>query len=138
MKLAFLTTHPIQYQVPVFRHLAAEPGVEFEVLFCTIPTAEQQGAEFGVKFEWDIPLLEGYEYHVLENVSRNPGLMHFGGCDTPGVTEYLRGRRFDAVVVNGWVVKSCLQTARACNRLAILVLSEVRPTTCGRARGGND
>ncbi|WP_182864977.1 glycosyltransferase family 4 protein [Rhodopirellula sp. JC639] len=119
MKLAFLTTHPIQYQVPVFRQLAAESGIDFQVLFCTIPNAAQQGAEFGVEFQWDIPLLEGYRYHVLENVAKNPGLMHFAGCDTPGVGECLREHSFDAVVVNGWVVKSCLQTARACKRLRI-------------------
>ncbi|PAY18787.1 hypothetical protein CKO51_14555 [Rhodopirellula sp. SM50] len=119
MKLAFLTTHPIQYQVPVFRHLAAEDGVEFKAVFCTLPTAEQQGAEFGVKFEWDIPLLEGYNYHVLDNVSKTPGLMHFTGCDTPGVANCFREQRFDAVVINGWVVKSCLQAARACKRLRI-------------------
>lgn len=119
MKLAFLTTHPIQYQVPVFRHLAAEPGIDFQTVFCTLPTPEQQGAEFGVRFEWDIPLLDGYDYHVLENVSRDPGLMHFAGCDTPGVGDYLRKQAFDVVVVNGWVVKSCLQTARACRRLRL-------------------
>ena len=119
MKLAFLTTHPIQYQVPVFRHLASAEGVDFQTLFCQIPTAEQQGAEFGVAFEWDLPLLEGYRYHVLENVSKNPGLMHFTGCDTPGVLDYLREQRFDALVVNGWVVKSCIQTMRACKRLGI-------------------
>lgn len=119
MKLAFLTTHPIQYQVPIFRHLATEEGVDFQVLFCTIPTAAQQGAEFGVEFEWDIPLLEGYPYHVLENVSSTPGLMNFSGCDTPGVGDYLRTQSFDAVVINGWVVKSCVQAARACKRYRI-------------------
>ncbi|MCA9140241.1 MAG: glycosyltransferase family 4 protein [Planctomycetales bacterium] len=119
MKLAFLTTHPIQYQVPVFRHLAATAGVEFQTLFCTIPTAKQQGAEFGVDFEWDIPLLDGYQYHVLNNVSKTPGLMHFTGCDTPGVYDYLKEHRFNAVAINGWVVKSCVQTARACKRLGI-------------------
>ncbi len=119
MKLAFLTTHPIQYQVPVFRHLAEQPGVDFRAIFCTLPTPEQQGAEFGVEFEWDIPLLDGYSHHVLENVSKQPGLMHFGGCDTPGVERYLREQRFDAVAINGWVVKSCLQAARGCRRLGI-------------------
>ena len=119
MKLAFLTSHPIQYQVPVFRHLSAAAGVDFTTLFCTLPTAEQQGAEFGVKFEWDIPLLDGYRYHVLDNVSKEPSLVRFRGCDTPGVYEYLKEQAFDAVVVNGWVVKSCLQTARACRRLGI-------------------
>jgi len=119
MKLAFLTTHPIQYQVPVFRHLAKERGVEFQTLYCALPTPEQQGAEFGVRFEWDIPLLDGYDYHVLDNVAKVPGLMHFGGCDTPEIGQYLRDQQFDAVAINGWVVKSCLQTARACRRLEI-------------------
>ena len=119
MKLAFLTTHPIQYQVPVFRHLAATEGIEFQTLFCTIPSPEQQGAEFGVAFEWDIPLLEGYDYHVLENISKSPGVMSFNGCSTPSVRDYLKQQSFDAVAINGWVVRSCLQTARACRRLGI-------------------
>ena len=119
MKLAFVTSHPIQYQVPVFRHLATRDDLDFVVLFAMLPDAATQGAGFGVEFEWDIPLLKGYCYEVLDNVAKFPSVTQFRGCDTPGVTEKLRELKIDAVVVNGWVVKTCLQTLRACKRLKI-------------------
>ena len=119
MKLAFVTSHPIQYQVPIFRDLASRDDVDFQVLFAMLPDAAAQGAGFGVEFEWDIPLLEGYRHRVLENVSPNPGVTHYGGCDTPGIVDILRSEKIDAVVVNGWVVKTCLQTLRACKKLGI-------------------
>ncbi|MFO1095502.1 MAG: hypothetical protein U0992_19690 [Planctomycetaceae bacterium] len=57
LRLGFLTTHPIQYQAPVFRALAQEPDVEFTALFAMLPDAKQQGDGFGVGFQWDVPLL---------------------------------------------------------------------------------
>lgn len=118
-RLAFVTSHPIQYQIPVFRHLAACDELQFEAWFAMLPDAAAQGAGFGVEFEWDIPLLEGYDYRVLKNVSSRPGVTHFSGCDTPDIAEQLRQHQIDAVVVNGWVVKTCVQTLRACRNLKI-------------------
>ena len=118
-RVAFVTSHPIQYQVPVFRHLAQHDDLDFQVLFAMLPDAAAQGAGFGVEFEWDIPLLEGYKYSVLNNVAANPGVTHFNGCDTPEIAAELKERKIDVVVVNGWVVKTCLQTLRACRKLGI-------------------
>ncbi|MCA9179796.1 MAG: glycosyltransferase family 4 protein, partial [Planctomycetales bacterium] len=80
---------------------------------------KSQGSGFGVAFEWDIPLLEGYRHHVLDNVASQPSVTTYAGCDTPRVADYLREQKFDAVIVNGWVVKTCLQTLQACKRLRI-------------------
>ena len=118
-RVAFVTSHPIQYQVPVFRHLAQRDDLDFQVLFAMLPDAAAQGAGFGVDFEWDLPLLEGYEYSILKNVSRNPGVTHFSGCDTPEISDELVHRGIDVVVVNGWVVRTCLQTLKACRKLKI-------------------
>ena len=118
-RVAFVTSHPIQYQVPVFRELAQREDIEFIVLFAMVPDAAAQGAGFGVAFEWDIPLLEGYQYRILKNVSKFPGVTHFSGCDTPEIRSVLRELEIDVVVVNGWVVKTCLQTLWACKRLGI-------------------
>lgn len=112
-------THPIQYQVPWFRALAREPGIDVMVLYCMLPDARQQGDGFGVAFEWDVPLLDGYHYELLRNVSRHPSLTTFRGCDTPDVGRVLQQHGFDALIVNGWVVKSCLQALWACRRLGI-------------------
>jgi len=119
IRLGVLTTHPIQYQVPCFRALAARPDVDLRVLYCMIPTPSQQGAGFGTSFQWDLPLLEGYRHETLENVSRRPSVVAFEGCDTPGVGAAIRRHRFDAVLVRGWVVKSCLQCLWACRGLGI-------------------
>lgn len=119
MRVVFVTSHPIQYQAPVFRRLATMPDVELTVLFAMIPDAAAQGAGFGVGFEWDVPLLEGYRYQVLKNVASVPSVTRFSGCDTPGVYAVLKSLRPDVVIVNGWVVKTCLQALWACKRLGI-------------------
>lgn len=109
-----VTTHPIQYQVPWLRLLARQPGVDLHVYFAMIPDAVEQGREFGVAFEWDVPLLEGYSYTVLDNRAKRPSLTEFGGCDTPDIANELRRGEYDAVIVNGWGTKMALQALWAC------------------------
>jgi glycosyltransferase involved in cell wall biosynthesis len=115
-KLGILTTHPIQYQVPWFRALAKLPDLDLTVFFCIMPNEHQQGDGFGKSFQWDIPLLEGYRYEMLENVASNPSLSDFSGCDTPGIDQVVRNGGYDAFIVNGWVVKSCVQLLWACRK----------------------
>ena len=73
-KLAIVSTHPIQYFSPWFRHLAEQgeslskslslskaqaSSFSFEGFYAHKQTAKGQAeAGFGVEFEWDIPLLE--------------------------------------------------------------------------------
>lgn len=126
IKLGILTTHPIQYQVPWFRLLAQDPNIDLQVFFCMIPDATQQGDGFGIKFEWDIPLLDGYPYQVLNNVASKPSVTSFNGCDTPEIFKIVRQQSWDAFIVNGWVAKSCLQLLIACrlNKIPCLVRGE--------------
>lgn len=66
--LIILTTHPIQYQVPLWQALAAERHVPFEVWYLTNhavkPTFDR---EFGKSFAWDLgrDSLEGYPRRFL-------------------------------------------------------------------------
>lgn len=113
--LAFITTHPIQYQSPVFRSLAADPRLKLEVFYCHSASPEEQAqAGFGVAFDWDTPLLNGYSYRFLRNVASRPGIAGFSGLDTPEISEIISPKRFDAVMINGWHYKSAWQTMRAC------------------------
>lgn len=116
MKVGILTTHPIQYQVPWFRRLHQNPDIDLTVFFCLLPNETQQGEGFGVAFAWDIPLLEGFKYEVLANKAENPTTEKFSGCDTPEIFDIVKNGNFDAFIVNGWVVKSCLQLLWACRR----------------------
>ncbi|MGP0075664.1 MAG: glycosyltransferase family 4 protein [Bryobacteraceae bacterium] len=118
-RLGVVTTHPIQYQVPWFRVLARRPDIDLTVFYSQIPSAWQQGGGFGVAFEWDVSLLDGYHYLVLPNVARTPSVTTFRGCDTPALYREIQRDRFDAVIVNGWVAKSCLQALWACRRAGV-------------------
>ncbi len=135
MRVAMVTTHPIQYQVPWLRMLADSPGIDLQVFFAMLPDHAEQGREFGVAFSWDTPLLGGYSHTVLDNRAPTPSLTTWAGCDTPGIKDALREGRFDAVIVNGWGSKSAVQALWACRRLGIpcIVRGEVNGL---RARAG--
>ena len=121
MRLAVLSSHPIQYYAPLFRHLAGR--VDLEVLYAHRPTARQQGESgFGAAFEWDVDLLSGYAHRFLRNVSQAPSLDTFGGCDTPEVGDVLRSEAFDALLVTGWHMKSYVQGILSAKRASIPVL----------------
>jgi glycosyltransferase involved in cell wall biosynthesis len=121
MRLAILTTHPIQYYAPWFRHLATR--FDLEVLYAYRQDAQGQAAAgFGVEFEWDVPLLEGYRYRWLKNVSGHPGLKTFGGCDTPELFDLIRPENYDALLVLGWNKKSLVQGIRAAWRHGVPIL----------------
>lgn len=119
LKLLAVETHPIQYKAPLFRALTAIPDLDLTVFFAMIPDAAAQGAGFGVSFAWDTPLLEGYRHKVLDNRAKQPSVTRFSGCDTPELYALLKRERPDAVLVNGWVTKTCLQTLWTCRRLGI-------------------
>jgi glycosyltransferase involved in cell wall biosynthesis len=100
----FVVSHPIQYIVPLYKHLAQDPRIHTKVLFLSDETLK--GAvdkQFGVKVEWDIPLLEGYEYTFVKNKSWSPSLFNgFWGLFNPGIIGLLWRLPKGMVVVNGW------------------------------------
>ena len=122
-RLGVLLTHPVQYFTPLFRQLATEPGLDLTVYYAHRPTAEEQGAGFGVAFEWDVDLIGGYDARFLRNVSANPSAGGYAGYDTPEIAEIVRRERFDAFLVMGWHAKSYWQAMRAGwgNRTPMLV-----------------
>lgn len=68
MKISIVTSHPIQYQIPLFRELTGRPNVTSEVLFLRLPDQKEQGEGFDVSFSWDIPLLDGYSWKQTANI----------------------------------------------------------------------
>ena len=102
-RLAILTSHPIQYQAPLFKKLAERPEIDLTVYFCWDFGAGKKSldAEFGKKIKWDIPLLEGYEYKFLKNFSLKPSSEFFGQINF-GIIKELRQNNYDAILVFGW------------------------------------
>ncbi|MGH9595405.1 MAG: hypothetical protein ACRD3K_01275 [Edaphobacter sp.] len=63
MRLAYLVSHPIQYQAPLLRRIAQEPDIDLTVFFgsdFSVHGYRDKGFGFGV--EWDVPLLYGYRH----------------------------------------------------------------------------
>jgi glycosyltransferase involved in cell wall biosynthesis len=118
-RIALVATHPIQYQVPWFQALARRPEVDLRVYFGMLPDANQQGIGFGVPFNWDIPLLEGYAWERLPNARAHPRLGRFFGSSTPAIAERMREWKPDAVIITGWNAAPLAQALVACRRLGI-------------------
>jgi glycosyltransferase involved in cell wall biosynthesis len=122
MRLAIIASHPIQYYAPLFRVLAQR--LDLMVFFAhRASPSDQAKAGFGVAFDWDVDLLSGYDHHFLTNVAKMPGLDHFRGCDTPEIGDRLKQGRFDAVLVQGWSLKSFLQAVFSAKRQGLPVLA---------------
>lgn len=102
-RLVVLSSHPIQYQAPMHRALAADPAIDLTVLFCSewgLKPYHDQG--FGREVQWDNPLLDGYFSAFLRNRSWRPDLNRFWGLLNPSVVRWIISRRYDAILVNGW------------------------------------
>ena len=96
-RVLFVASHPVQYQAPVFRRLAAEPDVDIHVAYCTLKGAEAaHDPEFGASVQWDIPLLDGYAWSEVPN--RGSGKESFFGLRNPGLWNLIRAGNYDAVV----------------------------------------
>lgn len=109
-KLAIISTHPIQYYAPVFQLLAKKMNIK--VFYTAGNSLEKYDIGFKQKIEWDIPLLEGYEYEFLENSSKNKGSHHFNGIINPNAISHLKNFQPDAILIYGWAYKSHLKIIR--------------------------
>jgi glycosyltransferase involved in cell wall biosynthesis len=97
-KLAIITSHPIQYNAPWFRHVAAQRGIDLKVFYLWdfgVTSTVDRG--FQQALTWDIPLLDGYAHEFVPNVSKQPGTHSFGGLQNPELTA--RVRAFDPAAV---------------------------------------
>ncbi len=111
-RIIFFNSHPIQYFVPLYQELAKEPGIALEVMYCSDETLKgATDKQFGVKVQWDIPLLEGYNYIFLRNHSFRPSIFKgFWGLMNWGIIDYLRKAPKSVLVVHGWASFSHIMT----------------------------
>jgi glycosyltransferase involved in cell wall biosynthesis len=113
-KLAIVTSHPIQYNAPWFKLLARSGQIRIKVFYTwgQSQAGKKFDQEFGKEIEWDIPLLEGYEYAFVKNTSSDPGTHHFKGIINPTLNEEIAEWQPDAILVFGWSFVSHLRCMR--------------------------
>lgn len=102
-EIVFLLSHPIQYFSPMLAGLANVWGDDFEVWYCSDSGLKVHLDEgFGVKYEWDIPLLEGYRSRFFKNLSFKPSVTRFSGLFNPGLVFHLIKTRPKVLIIHGW------------------------------------
>lgn len=125
IRLTVVLTHPVQYYAPWFRHITAHcPELDLTVLYATEPTAAQQGVGFGVSFQWDTPLVEGYRCRILR-AARPRESVHserFWGLDVREIGTALADSRPDVALIPGWHSVTLVRALWACRRARIPTL----------------
>jgi glycosyltransferase involved in cell wall biosynthesis len=116
-RLAVVTTHPVQYYAPWFRHIAGRPGVELRVFYLwDFGVTRRTDRGFVQAVKWDIPLLDGYASEFVPNISPDPGTHHFAGIDNPTLGSRLDAFGPTAVLCVGYNHRSFLRLLRGSGR----------------------
>jgi glycosyltransferase involved in cell wall biosynthesis len=138
VRLAYLVSHPIQYQAPLLRRISQEPEIDLRVFFGSDFSVRGYRDEgFGVGVKWDIPLLDGYRHEFLPKL-RDRGTVSVASPMNYGIVSRLRGRSghaaFDALWVHGYSTVNALHGIVAAKALGIPVLLRAEPWLGDRGR----
>jgi glycosyltransferase involved in cell wall biosynthesis len=102
-RLAYLVSHPIQYQAPLLRLIDRDPDIDLTVFFCSDYSVRAHRDEgFGQTIEWDIPLLEGYKHQFLPAAAGDGPPPVFRPVNR-GLARLLRDGDYDVLWVHGYM-----------------------------------
>jgi glycosyltransferase involved in cell wall biosynthesis len=140
VRLAYLVSHPIQYQAPLLRRIAQEPDIDLTVFFgsdFSLKGYTDQG--FGVGVKWDIPLVDGYKHVFLPRL-RDGQDVSFAMPLNRGIVRELRGSHgappFDVLWVHGYATANAMHGIIAAKALGIPVLVRAESWLRDRGRSG--
>ena len=135
IRLAYLVTHPIQYQAPLLARLAAEPWLDLEVLFeSDLSVRAYRDPGFERTIEWDVPLLEGYRHRFLPILAGRTQLTSLLPVNR-GIARALRRGRYDTLWVHGYARPQHLWAMTVAKTLGTKVLLRDETTATSRTRG---
>jgi glycosyltransferase involved in cell wall biosynthesis len=140
VRLAYLVSHPIQYQAPLLRRIAQEPDIDLTVFFGSdFSLHEYKDEGFGVGVKWDVSLLDGYRHEFLP-VIRDNGTQTVTTPLNHGIMSRLRGQGgsppFDVLWVHGYAMVNAMQGILAAKSLGIPVLLRADMWLRDRPRSG--
>ena len=138
IRLAYVVSHPIQYQANLLRRIAADPEIDLTVFFCSdFSVKEYKDSGFGVAVQWDVPLLEGYRSVILPRI-RDTSQPSPTRPIAYGLLRHLRrgidGQPFDALWVHGYSTINALHAMLAAKALGMPVLLRAESWLHDRSR----
>jgi glycosyltransferase involved in cell wall biosynthesis len=134
-RLAYVVSHPIQYQAPLLRFIAAQPDIDLTVFFQSDSALRGQfDPGFGRVVQWDVPLLNGYRHEFLPALGRRDVIS--GQLPLSyGIGARLRRGAFDAVWVHGYARAFNWQAMLAAKMAGLKVFVRDDVTEAGKERG---
>ena len=140
VRLAYLVSHPIQYQAPLLRRIAREPGIDLTVLFGSdFSLRDYKDEGFGIAIKWDVPLLEGYRSEFLPALRDNGTEGTFSPVSR-GISVRLArgvdGSPFDVLWVHGYATANQMHGILAAKGLGIPVIVRAESWLSDRPRSG--
>jgi len=112
MRLAIITTHPIQYYAPIFKLLHERKKIDIKVFYTRGRNADAHDHGFGKTIDWDIPLLDGYPYEWVQNTAAEPGSHQYKGIVNPGLIKQVQEWQPGAILFFGWAYQGHLKAMR--------------------------
>jgi glycosyltransferase involved in cell wall biosynthesis len=107
-RLAVVTSHPVQYQAPLFQRLSLHPDVDLTVFYGDDRSvAGEVDNGFGLPIQWDRPLLKGYRSVFLTRVGTVRGPLRRLAADIR-IIRHLFAGRFDAVLIHSYATRLSL------------------------------
>ena len=96
-RLLSAATHFVQYASANYRGMAPHPRFDLKVAYCSLLAVESGlNPEFGTTVQWDVPLLDGYDWVSVPNCGDGGG--SFWGLWNPGLWKLVRSNTFDALI----------------------------------------
>ena len=140
VRVAYLVSHPIQYQAPLLRRISQEPDIDLTVFFgSNFSVNEYTDRGFGVEVKWDVSLLDGYRHEFLPAIwdkRRTGPTAQFNY----GIYRRLRGDKdvagFDVLWVHGYSTLNALQGILISSALGIPVLLRAESRLRAKETGG--
>ena len=103
VRVAHLVSHPIHYQAPLYRELAARPDLDLTVYFYSDASVRgYRDVEFGHEVEWDTPLLEGYRSRFLPSAARTGIQSRYGQRPNWDVLGEVLADGYEALWIHGY------------------------------------
>ena len=131
-RVGIFTTHPIQYQAPLWRLLATDRRFTSKVFFFSDHGATvRMDPAFGEAFAWDVPLLDGYDYEFL---TRAP-IERVTRCVIPYLSKFIARQQLDAVLVHGYSSAHSRQLVRHARSLGYRCIMRGEFTTLPKSGG---
>jgi len=122
-KIAYLVSHPIQYQAPMLKYIASNSDVDLEVLFQTdMSVTGYKDEEFNKKIYWDIPLLEGYKFKFLKTFSWDRNKLSFFSPICLSIYSVIKNGNYDCIWIHGWGSFTNIMAILVAKKLNIKIL----------------